>query len=74
MKFSGKMCFRVILRFRKTRVPPSLQKINFSKTQGAGQFDPPGRLGLIVPTYKILIVHENAKVDRFSRMTNKNIF
>ena len=42
MKFSGKMCLKIILKVTKTKVSPFLQKIHFSKShRGGDQIVPP---------------------------------
>ena len=47
MKFSGKMCLKIILKVTKKQgFHPLFRRYIFQKTTGEGQIDPPAVLGL----------------------------
>ena len=72
MKFSGKMCFKIILK--KPGFHPLDRGYIFQKTTGVGgQFDPPGRLGIsILPCY-ISRVHIILSVNSFGRSSSMEL-
>ena len=72
MKFSGKMCFKIILKVTKNQGSTlSIEDTSFRKTTGEGQFDsPPGIL--VLNRYLLTTTDELSDQSRIAVFTCQN--